>query len=129
MIPIRFLMPLIRIWFNDKRQLQKAYKRSCYMWRTMICPLFNGLLALCYFEPSESHAQVMLKLWHSTFKRFLLIPKNTNTKLVNEVIGVDIKQLIDLNAQNFACKWYARFERIQPVLIERDRLNDYLIGI
>ena len=37
----------------------------------------------------------------------MLIPKSTNTKLVDEMIGIDIKQLIDLNAQNSARKWYA----------------------
>ena len=99
------------------------------MWRTMICPLFNALLALLYFEPSKLNKEKVLKLWRETFKRFMIIPKNTKTELVDEMIGIDFEDLIYVNTQNSAIKWQARCERIRPKLIERKERVDYLRGV
>lgn len=99
------------------------------MWRAMVSSLFNGLLSLLYFESAESHNKALLKLWRSSFKRFLLIPKNTSNDLVDEMIGIDIKALRDLNAENSARKWDARCDRTEPQLLPREKPKDYLRGI
>ena len=99
------------------------------MWRTMIYPLFNALLALLYFEKSEFYHQQMLRLWRQTFKRFMLVPKSTNSELVDEMLGIDLIELITLNAQNSARKWNARCYRKRPDLLHRTESKDYLKGI
>ena len=99
------------------------------MWRTMVCLLFNGILALLEFEPSESHYLSMLKLWHGTFKMFLMIPKSTNTEIVDEMIGIDLDELKYLNTQNSARKWFARWSRKEPELLPRKESKNYLKGI
>lgn len=99
------------------------------MWRTMVCPLFNALLALLYFEKSETNYQQMERLWHQTFKEFMMIPKCTSSELVDEMIGINLEELITLTAQNSARKWHARCERKQPTLLERTEPKDYLKGV
>ena len=99
------------------------------LWRTMIYPLFNALLILLYFENSESYHQKMLKLWRQTFKRFMMIPKSTNSDLVDEMIGIDLIELIVRNVQNSARKWDARCERKDPQLLKKKETKDYLKGI
>jgi len=99
------------------------------MLRTMVCPLFNALLVLTYFEESKSNNQIILRLWHSTFKKFMLIPKTTNTQLVDEMIGIDFEELNFITTQNSARKWFARFTRSEPDLLVRERPIDYLKGI
>lgn len=99
------------------------------MWRTMVCPLFNALLTLLYFEKSETYHQEMLRLWRKTFKEFMMIPKSTNTELVDEMIGIDLIELITLNTQNSARKWEGRCNRTQAQLTPRTEKKDYLKGI
>ena len=99
------------------------------MWRTMICPLFSALLAQLYFEPANSHKQSMIRLWHETFKKFMIIPKSTKTELVDEMIGINLEELISINTQNSAIKWHARCYRIQPKLLKRTKGEDYLRGV
>ena len=99
------------------------------MWRTMICPLFNALLVLLYFEKSESHHQQMLRLWRKTFKEFMMIPKSTSTALIDEMIGIDLIELITLNTQNSAIKWKARCDRTDSQTIKRNESKDYLKGV
>ena len=99
------------------------------MWRTMVVPLFNALLALTYFEGAETNNKNLIRLWHYTFKRFMLIPKSTKTELIDEMIGIDINELNILNAQNSARKWYARYTRTEPNLLLREKPTDYLRGI
>jgi hypothetical protein len=99
------------------------------MWRTMISPLFNGLLALLYTENSVSHQADTLRLWLYTFKKFMLIPKSTSTEIVEEMIGIDIFELMALNTTNSAEKWEARKNQTQPELVKRTELKNYLRGI
>jgi hypothetical protein len=59
----------------------------------------------------------------------MLIPKSTNTELVDEMIGINFNELNCLNAQNSARKWYARYTRTDPDLLAREKPMDYLRGI
>ena len=99
------------------------------IWRTMICPLFNALLVLLAFEKSEAQHQKVLRLWHKTFKRFMMIPKSTNNELIDEMIGVDLIDLVVTNVQNSARKWYERSNQTHVELMERIKPKDYLKGI
>src|ERR1700691_2109182 len=63
------------------------------MWRTMVCPLFNGLLALFYFEDSDINMGNFFGLLYSTFKKFMLIPQSTNCFIVDETLGIDPVEL------------------------------------
>ena len=95
----------------------------------MVCPLFNGVLALLYFEKSVSHSQNMCGLWHQTFKKFMLIPKSTNTEIIEEMIWIDVDELVNLNCENSARKWYARWNRTEPEVLPRTERKNYLKGV
>ena len=99
------------------------------MWRTMVLPLFNTLLILLYYEKAQSHSWRTLRLLIGTFKRFLLIPKNTSTEVVYEMIGVDVPNLVAKNALDAEEKWEARKERRQPEIFPKSELPNYLRGI
>ena len=68
------------------------------MWRTMVLPLFNTVLALIYFEKSKTNTYKTLRVLIGTFKKFMMIPVNTCTELVGEMIGTDIEELVRTNA-------------------------------
>ena len=74
------------------------------MWRTIVLPLFNGLLILLYFEKAKTNSWRVLRLLIGTFKKFLMIPKNTNTTLVYEMIGINIPELVAINTVNSEVK-------------------------
>jgi hypothetical protein len=99
------------------------------MWRTMVCPLFNGALALFNFEPATTHLLNFLRLWRYTFKMFMMIPKSTNTELVDEMIGINIFEIQEINAQNSARKWQARRDKTELELMPKPKVKDYLRGI
>jgi hypothetical protein len=99
------------------------------MWRTMVYPLFNAIWAFLYFEKANSYRQQVLRLWRQTFKRFMMIPKSTNSELVDEMIGIDLVELITLNVENAAKKWEGRCDRKNPRLKRRTKPKDYLRGI
>jgi hypothetical protein len=86
------------------------------MWRTMVFPLFNAILIQLYFEPAINDIDWMIKLYHYTFKRFLMIPKTTNTEIIEEMIGLNLNNLVITNAQNAEAKWLARKNRRIPRL-------------
>jgi hypothetical protein len=99
------------------------------MWRAMVCPLFNAILVLLYCDQSESNYRQVEKLWFQTFKEFMMIPKSTSSSLVKEMIGVELDELVYINTQNSARKWYARSYGLAPVMLNRTRPIDYLKGI
>jgi hypothetical protein len=103
------------------------------MWRTMICPLFNGLLALFYFEDSDTHMGNFFGLWYSTFKKFMLIPQSTNGFIVDEMLGIDPVELIMRTSENAVKKWYSRWNREElkekPELVKKKESKNYLKGI
>ena len=99
------------------------------MWRTMVLPLFNALLVLLYFEKAKTNSWKVLRLLIGTFKRFLMIPKNTSTALVYEMIGINIPELVAINAVNSEEKWEARKDRRKPDLVPRTETLNYLRGI
>jgi len=100
------------------------------MWTTMVYPLFYGVLVLMRAEESVSELSNTMRLWLSTFKRFMLIPESTNTDLVLEMIGIDIIELMNTNLENASIKWYARKsrEQIDDRIIKPKNVN-YLKGI
>ena len=57
-----------------------------------------------------------------------MIPKSTNSELVDEMIGIDLIELINLNVQNPARKWDEMYHRRDPKLIKRSESKDYLKG-
>jgi endonuclease/exonuclease/phosphatase family metal-dependent hydrolase len=99
------------------------------MWRTMVLPLFNALLILLHFEEAKTNSWRVLRLLIGTFKKFLMIPRNTSTSLVSEMIGIDIPELVARNVVNSEEKWEARKERRQPDLIPKPETPNYLRGI
>src|SRR3984893_13960940 len=100
------------------------------MWRTMVCPLFNGLLALREFEDSVTHTENFFGLWYYTFKKFMLIPQSTNSFIVDEMLGIDAIELVVLNYENSCRKWDARRNREEvkekPELLKRKESKNYL---
>jgi hypothetical protein len=99
------------------------------MWRTMVLPLFNALLILLHIEEAKTNSYKVLRLLIGTFKRFLMIPKNTSTELVYEMIGIDIPELVTRNAVNSEEKWEARKDRRPPNLVPKTEKPNYLRGI
>jgi hypothetical protein len=99
------------------------------MWRTMVLPLLNAILILIYYEKSKANSWRVLRLMVGTFKKFMMIPKNTSTSLVYEMIGVDISALVAKNIVNSEEKWEARKERRPPELIPKTETPNYLRGI
>ena len=71
----------------------------------------------------------MLRLLVGSFKKFMMIPKNTSSMLVEEMIGSDIEELVVLNGINSEEKWKARKERREPVIRMRTATYNYLRGI
>jgi len=59
----------------------------------MVLPLFNAILILIYYEKTKTNSWKTLRLLIGTFKRYLMIPKNADTSLVYEMIGVDIPEI------------------------------------
>ena len=99
------------------------------MWRTMVMPLFNAVLILIYYEKAKTNSWKTLRLLIGTFKKYLLIPKNTSTELVYEMIGINVPELVARNVVNSEEKWEARKERRPPELIPRTETPNYLRGI
>jgi len=99
------------------------------MWRTMVSPLFTGILALLHFGKSLSHHKKMIALWRETFRKFMLIPKNTNSELVDDMIGIDLYELRDYNAENAALKWQTRRHKTELKLAKKPKYKDYLKGV
>jgi len=99
------------------------------MWRSMVLPLFNAILILIYYEKAKTNIWNTLRLLVGTFKKFMMIPKSTNTELVAEMIGNDIQELVCVNVVNSEEKWEARKERRQPELVNRTEKKNYLKGI
>ena len=98
------------------------------MWGTMILPLFNPILLLMHFEPGEINQLKAARMWVRTFKRFMMIPKNTDTWVVSEMIGRDFVDLINTNLLNAKEKWTARMERRDPITVRPSSIN-YLKGV
>ena len=71
----------------------------------------------------------MLRLLVGTFKKFMMIPKNTSTNLVGEMMGINFEELVQLNCINSEEKWEARKERRPPDLIRRTEIYNYMRGI
>jgi hypothetical protein len=99
------------------------------MWRTMVLPLFNALLILLHFEGARTNSWKILRLFIGSFKKFLMIPKNTSTSLVYEMIGLDIPELVARNAINSEEKWEARKSRRRPKVLPKPEKPNYLRGI
>ena len=78
------------------------------MWWTMAAPLFYGLMALVWEEKSVTSLTKVYDLWRGSFKRFLLIPKTTNTELIDNMIGVHLTDIIVANSENSRLKWMIR---------------------
>ena len=99
------------------------------MWRTMVLPLFNALLVLLYYEKAKTNSWKALRLLIMTFKRFLMIPKNTSTTLVYEMMGIDMAEIVAKIVVNSEEKWEARKNGRQPDLIPKTEVPNYLRGI
>lgn len=78
------------------------------MWLTMVSPLFNSILITMYAEESISHDRDVMRLRRYTFKRFMLIPKSTNSNLVDEMIGTELYDVMRQVTINAAEKWNCR---------------------
>ena len=58
-----------------------------------------------------------------------MIPQSTSNALIEEMIGIDLKELGKLNAQNSARKRYVRSCRMVPKLLKQTKPIDYLKGV
>ena len=63
------------------------------IWKTMVMPLFNALFILVGFGQSDTEVERMNTLMIGTFKRFLMIPKTTNSELVWNMIGDNVNEI------------------------------------
>ena len=99
------------------------------MWKTMVTPLFEPVLLMCRFETAQTEVRKLNLLLLSTFKRYLIIPKNTNTDLVLEMIGDQYEDIATRKKYNAAEKWFARRENREPELMGKVKTTNYLRGI
>lgn len=60
------------------------------IWKTMITPLFDPVLMLSRFEKSSTEVESMNTVILGTFKRYLMIPKTTNSELVWDMMGGEL---------------------------------------
>ena len=87
------------------------------MWRTMVLPLFYSAFALVNLEIYRTPRERITRLWHYTFKKFMMIPISTNTEVVDEMIGLHIEDIITTHLESTSEKWVARKERRDPTII------------
>ena len=99
------------------------------MWKTMVVPLFNPVLLMCKFEKSKTEAEKVNTLMLMTFKRYLMIPKNTSSELVCDMIGDYYDEIAARKKHNAAEKWFARREDREPELLDKVKTTNYLRGI
>ena len=101
------------------------------MWKTMIAPLFNGIIALMGVEDSVARLTKIYDLWRATFKRFMMIPKSTPRDLVYAMIGTDLCEIVKLNSANAKIKWKYRKNRDRSLLgdLKKPESYNFLKGI
>lgn len=99
------------------------------IWKTMVVPLFNAVFMLAMFDKSESEVKKINTELLGTFKRYLMIPKTTNSDIVWEMIGDDFDEITKRLKNNAAEKWFARREYREPILTEKKKSVNYLKGI
>ena len=86
------------------------------MWKTMIAPLFNGIIAHMGTENSVARLTKIYDLWRATFKRFMMIPKSTPIDLIYWMIGTDLREIVKINTENALIKWEYRKNRERSLL-------------
>ena len=59
-------------------------------------------------------------------QKFMMIPKSTNTEIVDEMIGIDLCDLVSNNAEIAKDKWVARKERTNLEKIKKKENDNYL---
>lgn len=99
------------------------------MWRTMVVPLFNPILLMSKLEKSKTAVEKGNTLLLMTFKRFLMIPKVTNSELVYDMMGEYFDDTAARMKHNAGEKWFARREDREPELLKKERAINYLKGI
>ena len=100
------------------------------MWKTMIAPLFNAVIALMAEENSMDRITNTYGLWRETFKRFMMIPKSTPTDLVDKMIGTHLADIVVTNSTNANLKWDYRKNREEELLgIQKPQSFNFLKGI
>ena len=99
------------------------------IWKTMVVPLFNAVFMLAMFDKSETEVRRINIELLGTFKRFLMIPKTTNSEIVWEMIGDDFDEITKRLKHNAAEKWFARREYREPALLEKKKSINFLKGI
>ena len=99
------------------------------MWKTMVVPLFNLVLLMCKFKKSKTEAEKVNTQMLMTFKRYLMIPKNTSSELVCDMIGDYYDEIAARKKHNAAEKWFARREDREPKLLDKVKTTNYLRGI
>ena len=60
------------------------------------------------------------------FKRFLIIPKTTNSEIVWEMIGDDFDEITKRIKHNAAEKWFAWRKYREPALLEKKESINFL---
>ena len=78
------------------------------MWQTMIRPLFDAAFVLLKYEPSETHKENLKRMWRGTFKRFLLLKKRTNTKLIEKMTACNLEEIVENVVQECKRQWEER---------------------
>ena len=84
---------------------------------------------LAMFDKSEIEVRRINIELLGTFKRFLMIPKTTNSEIVWEMIGDDFDEITKRLKHNAAEKWFARREYREPALLEKKKSINFLKGI
>ena len=99
------------------------------IWKTMVMPLFNALFVLVSFGQSDTEVERVNTVMIGTFKRYLMIPKTTNSEIVWSMIGDDVNEIRMRMKFNTAEKWFARRKRREPELSPKIQYTNYLKGI
>lgn len=93
--------------------------------------MFESVWALYIAEQAEVNLVKAERVWHMSFKRFMMIPDSTETNLINEMIGIDFSKYACRTYVNATKKWYKR--RDMPLedaeLNKKEPVINYLRGI
>ena len=78
------------------------------MWQTLVQLLFTATFILQSYQTSHTQKENLLRLWRTTFKQFMIIPKRTSSKLVDEMINKNFSELALMTKDNSLALWECR---------------------
>ena len=95
----------------------------------MVVPLFNPVVLRYKFEKSKTEVEKVNTLVFMTFKRYLMINKNTSSELVCDMIEDYYDDIAARKKYNATEKYFARREDQESELLDKVKTTNYLRGI